>query len=137
MKLSYRKAVNDDANLLIEIYNSSFYDDYVRYGECPGYGKTKSQMEASILRFPKHIIMKDGIPVGVVSLENRGNGQYFLGYHPNISGIGDRHKSIQIYAVNLSGLGKNYISDAFGQGAEYKILYKKMWIQHCRQRDGR
>ena len=80
MALTYREAVKSDADLLMDIYNSSFYDDYVRYGECPGYGKTKSQMEASILRFPKHIIMKDGIPVGVVSLENRGNGQYFLGF---------------------------------------------------------
>lgn len=33
MKLSYSKAVHDDADLLIDIYNSSFYDDYVRYGE--------------------------------------------------------------------------------------------------------
>ncbi len=79
MVLTYREAVKSDAGLLMDIYDSSFYDDYVRYGECPGYGKTKSQMESSILRFPKHIIMKDGIPVGVVSLENRGNGQYFLG----------------------------------------------------------
>ncbi|WP_373218412.1 hypothetical protein [Ruminococcus sp. 5_1_39BFAA] len=45
MELSYRKAVKDDANLLIDIYNSSFYDDYVRYGECPAYGKTKEGME--------------------------------------------------------------------------------------------
>lgn len=33
MKLSYRKAVSGDADLLVAIYNSSFYDDYVRYGE--------------------------------------------------------------------------------------------------------
>ena len=34
MELIYKKAVKDDANLLIEIYNSSFYDDYAFYGEC-------------------------------------------------------------------------------------------------------
>ena len=33
MEVTYRKAVKDDADLLIEIYNSSFYDDYVFYGE--------------------------------------------------------------------------------------------------------
>lgn len=79
MVLTYREAIKSDANLMIDIYNSSFYDDYVRYGECPGYGKTKSQMEASILRFTKHIIMKNGIPVGVISFETKGNGQYYLG----------------------------------------------------------
>ena len=36
MELTYRRAVKDDADLLIEIYNSSFYDDYVLYGESDG-----------------------------------------------------------------------------------------------------
>lgn len=79
MVLTYREAAKSDANLLIEIYNSSFYDDYIRYGECPGYGKTRSEMESSIHKFPKYIIMKDGIPVGAISLENKGNGRYYLG----------------------------------------------------------
>ena len=52
MVLTYREASKADANLLIDIYNSSFYEDYIHYGECPGYGKTKEQMELSILRFP-------------------------------------------------------------------------------------
>ena len=59
MTLTYKKATKSDANLLIDIYNSSFYDDYVRYGECPGYGKTKSQMEQSIFKFPKYIIVNN------------------------------------------------------------------------------
>jgi len=79
MKLSYRKAVNDDANLLIEIYNSSFYDDYVRYGECPAYGKTKEEMELSIKNFTKYIIMSDGTPVGVISFNKKEGEQYYLG----------------------------------------------------------
>ena len=79
MVLTYREASKADANLLIDIYNSSFYEDYIHYGECPGYGKTKEQMELSILRFPKYIIMKEHIPVGVISFVNKGNGNYYLG----------------------------------------------------------
>ena len=79
MILTYRKAAISDADLLIDMYNSAFYDDFVRYGECPGYGNSKNQMEQSILKFPKYIIIKDNIPVGVISLENRGNGHYHLG----------------------------------------------------------
>ena len=75
MVLTYREAAKSDASLLIDIYNSSFYDDYVHYGECPGYGKTKSQMELSILKF----LNKDSIPIGVISFENKGNGYYYLG----------------------------------------------------------
>ncbi len=41
MSLNYTKAKKEDADLLIEIYNASFYDDYIRYGECPAYGKDK------------------------------------------------------------------------------------------------
>ena len=48
MKVEYRKANIEDAEVLIEIYNAAFYSDYLKYGECPGYGKTKEMMEKSI-----------------------------------------------------------------------------------------
>ena len=39
MKIDYRKANAEDAELLIGIYNAAFYRDYLKYGTCPGYGK--------------------------------------------------------------------------------------------------
>ena len=48
MAIGYRKAGTEDAEMLINIYNASFYSDYMRYSECPGYGKTIEMMEASI-----------------------------------------------------------------------------------------
>ena len=51
MKIEYKKADTADAELLIDIYNSAFYSDYVKYGECPAYGKTKEVMEKSILAY--------------------------------------------------------------------------------------
>ena len=44
MKIEYRKADITDAELLIDIYNFAFYSDYIKYGECPAYGKTKEMM---------------------------------------------------------------------------------------------
>ena len=91
MDLIYKKADIADATRLIEIYNAAFYDDYIRYGECPGYGKTKESMEYSITKSPKHIIMKDGIPIGAISFENRNNGEYYLGclcIIPDFQGLG-------------------------------------------------
>lgn len=55
MKAAYRKARVGDAALLVHIYDLSFYADYLKYGECPGYGRSKAEMEKSILRYPKHI----------------------------------------------------------------------------------
>ena len=79
MKIEYRQAVIEDAELLVKIYNASFYDDYVRYGSCPGYGQTKEMMEESISKYLKHIILCDNEPVGCVSCINMGNGLYEVG----------------------------------------------------------
>lgn len=67
MKIEYRKADITDAELLIDIYNFAFYSDYIKYGECPAYGKTKEMMEKSIIEYPKFIILYNGEPVGCVS----------------------------------------------------------------------
>lgn len=54
MKLDFRQAIIDDAGLLVDIYNASFFSDYQRFGTCPGYGKTIEMMEESIRLYPKH-----------------------------------------------------------------------------------
>ncbi len=64
---------------MVNIYNASFYDDYLRYGSCPGYGKTKEMMEASISQYPKYIILCDNEPVGCVSCKKQGKGVYEVG----------------------------------------------------------
>lgn len=79
MKLDYVRAQKEDALLLITLYNRSFYEDYMRYGECPAYGRTEEQMQQSIESVAKEIIMCDDIPVGVISMQNKGNGEYYLG----------------------------------------------------------
>ena len=65
MKIEYRQAVIEDAELLVNIYNASFYDDYVRYGSCPGYGQTKEMMEESIGKYLKHISAERTVSVTV------------------------------------------------------------------------
>ena len=79
MMIEYRKADIADAELLISIYNSAFYSDYIKYGECPAYGKTKEMMEKSILNYPKFIILYDSKPVGCVSCQKVEVGIYEVG----------------------------------------------------------
>lgn len=79
MNLTYKRANKDDADRLISIYNASFYDDYIKYGKCPAYGKTRKTMEESIEKFHKLIIYHEDLPIGVISVEDRGNGEYYLG----------------------------------------------------------
>lgn len=79
MSLKYKKAIKDNADLLIQIYNDSFYEDYIKYGECPAYGRTRASMEDSIEKYPKLIIYHNDNPIGVISVEDKGNGEYYLG----------------------------------------------------------
>ncbi len=79
MKIEYRKADIADAELLIEIYNSSFYDDFIKYGECPAYGKTKERMEQSIINYTKFLILCDNQAVGCVSWKETEKGTYEIG----------------------------------------------------------
>lgn len=74
MKIEFRKAETADAELLIGIYNSAFYSDYVKYGECPAYGKTKEMMEQSIMDYSKFLIMDNGKPVGCISCKEAESG---------------------------------------------------------------
>jgi len=79
MKIELRKAEASDAEALIDIYNSSFYDDYVRYGECPAYGRTKEMMEQSIMDFPKFLILYNDRPIGCISCKEAEKGSYEVG----------------------------------------------------------
>ena len=79
MKIEFGKAELEDAELLIDIYNSAFYSDYIKYGECPAYGRTKEMMEKSITDYPKFIILLDNKPVGCVSCKQVEAGVYEVG----------------------------------------------------------
>lgn len=79
MELVYKNADISDAETLIAIYNSAFHDDYIRYGECPAYGRSKEDMEQSVRDLPKVIAYDQGIPVGVISYKAEGPGKYYIG----------------------------------------------------------
>lgn len=79
MDISYTKANPNDAALLVDLYNKSFYNDYIRHGSCPGYGRSIDRMKQSVAAYPKTIISSNGIPVGVISAQDDGDGSINLG----------------------------------------------------------
>ncbi|MCR4768299.1 MAG: GNAT family N-acetyltransferase [Saccharofermentans sp.] len=78
-ELNYACADIGDAELLIEIYNSAFYDDFVRYGQCQAYGRARENMEQSIEDYPKIIAYDQDKAVGVISYKYEGAGKYYIG----------------------------------------------------------
>lgn len=79
MEISFRQADISDAELLVSIYNAAFYGDYIKYGECPAYGRTVDSMEQSVRNYPKFIISCDGTPVGCISCKETEKGIYEIG----------------------------------------------------------
>ena len=79
MELFYKNADINDAETLIDIYDSAFYDDYILYGECPAYGRSVENMEQSVQEFPKVIAYDQGKAVGVISYKPEGAGKYYIG----------------------------------------------------------
>ena len=75
----YKYADTSDADVLIEIYNSAFHDDFIRYGECPAYGRSREDMEQSIQDFPKIIAYEQDKAIGVISQKQEAPGKYYIG----------------------------------------------------------
>jgi ribosomal protein S18 acetylase RimI-like enzyme len=78
-ELTYRKATVEDAELLIKIYDAAFYEDYIKYGECPAYGRSVIDMRKSITEIPKTVIEYNDVPVGVLSVKDNGDNTYYIG----------------------------------------------------------
>ena len=78
-ELCFRPAEEKDVPLLTDLYDRAFLEDFQRYGQCPGYGRSQEQMRDSLRRVPKQILLFGGVPVGVLSYERRDDGSVYLG----------------------------------------------------------
>ena len=56
--LVYKSADISDADLLIRIYNSAFYGDFIRYGQCQAYGQSREEMEKSVKVFRRSLLTR-------------------------------------------------------------------------------
>ena len=78
MDLKYINAKKEDADLLIKIYNTSFYNDYIKYGECPGYNHTRESMTNTILSRIVYKIICDDKIIGNISIRDNKDDTYHL-----------------------------------------------------------
>ena len=100
MDLEIKAATAEDAELLVDIYNKAFYEDFLKYGECPGYGKSVSDMEKSINETSKYIAFVGKNPVGTISVLKKNDGLYYLGalcVIPEYQRQGIGHKLLEFF----------------------------------------
>ena len=79
MNIKFERATVDDADELINVRNQSFYEDYVRYGECPGYNTSKERMTNTILNRIVYKIISDNKIIGNISIKDNHDSTYNLG----------------------------------------------------------
>ena len=100
MNIQIKAATIEDAEVLVDIYNKAFYEDFVKYGECPGYGKSVSDMEKSINETLKYIAYDGENPVGAISVSKKDDGLYYLGalcVIPEYQRQGIGHKLLEFF----------------------------------------
>ena len=100
MDIQIKATTTEDAEVLVNIYNEAFYEDYVQYGECPGYGKSVSDMEKSINETLKYIAYVGENPVGAISVLKKDDGVYYLGalcVIPEYQRQGIGHKLLEFF----------------------------------------
>jgi len=79
MLIQFERALLEDADILISVQNKSFYSDYIKYGSCPGYNRSRNSMEESILNRIVYKILCDKTVVGDIIIRDDGESNYYLG----------------------------------------------------------
>ena len=79
MALEMKQATDYDVDTMINISNEAFYEDYVTYGEYPGYNRTRESMLQTIHETDAYIFYNGKIPVATVTVRERENACYYIG----------------------------------------------------------
>lgn len=79
MIIQFERATFDDIEALIAVRNISFYADYVKYGECPGYNISTEDMKNIISSKISYKIICNGQIVGNISVTDNHDNTFHLG----------------------------------------------------------
>lgn len=79
--IQIRKAVHSDALKLKEVSDKAFYLDYIKYGECPGYGQTIEHICSVMDAWNKdmYTILYDDIVIGKITVVRESKEKNYLG----------------------------------------------------------
>lgn len=114
------RATVADTQSLIQVRNLAFYNDYIKYGECPGYNRPYEVMKRTIETAFVFKIIVDGEIIGDISAKNIGDEKYHLGclsVIPKYENLGIGQKSIAFL--------DDYFTDAKTWSLETPIDNKK------------
>lgn len=79
MNIRFERTCESDAMPIINVRNKSFYDDFIKFGECPGYNIAENDMKHSIQNSIMYNIIADEKVIGNVSFNNKEKGVFWIG----------------------------------------------------------
>ncbi|OPJ63801.1 GNAT family N-acetyltransferase [Clostridium oryzae] len=79
MEIKFERAAAEDAETLIDVRNKSFYEDYIRYGMCPGYNISKEHMIDSISSTIAYKIVCNNQVIGNIGIKDNQDSNYYIG----------------------------------------------------------
>lgn len=113
MNIEFKLANKNDVKKLIEVQSKSFYEDYIKYGECPSYNEPEDRMLDLIENAIVYKILKDNEIVGDIIIRKKENNEYYL-----------RTFSVIPECQNL-GIGQKalkYIDEVYKDAAEWILI---------------
>ena len=115
MKIEFIRATEADAEELVQVQDQSFLEDYLKYGQCPGYGRSVEGMKDSIKKSTQFKIIVDKQIAGKVSVKVTDNHAHLdcLCVIPEF-----QHKGIGQREISFNGLVtvvklKKYITNEY------------------------
>lgn len=78
MNIRFRQALFKDIDSIIDVQNRSFYDDYIKYGECPAYNESHEMIGEQIREAKVYVIEYDNEIVGDIIVRKKSEERYYL-----------------------------------------------------------
>lgn len=78
MNITFERASTKDIDKIIEIRNKCFYDDFIKYGEFPGYNCSVKGVTEAVNERHVFMIMSDDNAIGNISVGTDNIGNYHL-----------------------------------------------------------
>ena len=135
MNIAVMPAEPADAKRLAEVFNASFYSDYLRYGECPGYHKTEADILAGMRAYAFYKLLADGAIVGAASVHQDGAERCFLGALCVVPDYADRKIGQRAMAALDAAYpnAKSWALETPADKVENLYFYRKLGFQVTRE----
>lgn len=76
--ITFRKATINDIDKIIVVQNRSFYDDYIKYGECPSYNESQEKINTYINKNIVYIIEYNDEIIGDIIIRRISDEKFYL-----------------------------------------------------------